>query len=104
MVKRACSSERIKKQAAVDRNLFLHDELVAAVCKYFCSGMPVAEIRDEVERKLGIVLNREEPYRLIAFAAQRGWLRFQAPLSHEVADQIKERFPKLTNVVIVMSV
>jgi DNA-binding transcriptional regulator LsrR (DeoR family) len=101
MVKRACSSERIKKQAAVDHNLFLHDELVAAVCKYFCRGMPVAEIRDEVERKLGISLNREEPYRLIAFAAQRGWLRFQAPLSHEVADQIKDRFPKLANVRVV---
>jgi hypothetical protein len=92
MVKRAGTRERIKRQAARDRSLILHDELVAAVCKYICRGLPVAEIRDEVRSKLGISLNREEPYRLIAFAAQRGWLRFQAPLGYEIAEQIKNHF------------
>jgi len=100
-VKRATSSERIRKQAAVGRNLFQHDELVAAVCKYFCRGMPVAEIIDEVRQKLKITLKREEPYRLIAFAAQRGWLRFQAPFAHELAAQIQERFPRLADVRVV---
>ena len=101
MAKRACNSKRIKKQAAVNPGLFQHDELVAAVCKYFCRGMPVAEIKEEVQRKLGIPLNREEPYRLIAYAAQRGWLHFQAPLSHEMTDQIRNQFSNLSNVRVV---
>ncbi|MBN1569404.1 MAG: hypothetical protein JXA73_16280 [Acidobacteria bacterium] len=101
MAKRASSSERIKKQAVVRKNLFLRDELVAAVCKYFCRGFTVAEIIDEVKRNVGVPLNREEPYRLIAFAAQKGWLRFQAPLSYDAADQIRERFPYLADVRVV---
>lgn len=61
----------------------------------------MTEIRDTVKQRLGIFLNREEPYRLLAFAAKREWLRFQAPLSHEVADKIQDRFPKLSDVRVV---
>lgn len=101
MAKKASSSERIKKQAVVRKNVFMRDELVAAVCKYFCRGCTVAEIVDEVKQNLGITLKREDPYRLISFAARRNWLRFQAPLSYETADQIKNRFPHLTDVRVV---
>ena len=101
MVKISTNSRRIRKMAAVNRNLFMHDELVAVVCKYFCRGMPVAEIKNEVQKKLGVVLSREEPYRLVAFAAQKGWLRYQAPLTSTLADQIKTRFPYLKEVKVV---
>ncbi len=101
MAKKPCSSERIKRQAAANRELFTHDELVAAVCKYFCRGMPVAEIRKEIEARLGIKLSREEPYRLIAFAAKNGRLRYNAPLTRSLADKIRSQFPDLMKVTVV---
>ncbi len=101
MAKTPSSRERIRRQAARQPGKFLHDELVAAVCKYFCRGMPVAEIRKTVQEKLGVSLNREEPYRLLSFAGQRGWLSFQAPLAYEISDQIAEKYRWLRDVKVV---
>ncbi len=101
MAKKPSSRERIQQQAAREPDKFQHDELVAAVCKYFCRGRTVAEIRKSIKEKLGISLNREEPYRLLSFAAQRGWLSFKAPLAYEVADQIAEKYRWLREVKVV---
>ncbi len=101
MSKTSSSRERIRRQATQKPDKFLHDELLSIVCKYFCSGMPVAEIREKILEKLGISLNREEPYRLLSFAAQRRWLRYQAPLTYEIADKITEKYSWLKGVKVV---
>jgi len=101
MVKTASSSERIRRQAAKGHAAFTREELVAAVCKYFCRGLPVAEIIHEVRSKLGIELSREEPYRIVAFAAQKGWIRFQAPIAHELSDRIDVLYPWLSGIRVV---
>ncbi len=101
MAKTPGSADGVRRQAARQPQKFHHDELVAAVCKYFCRGMPVAEIKSTVKEKLGIVLKREDPYRLINFAAQRGWLSYHPPLAYELGDQIQERCKWLKQVRVV---
>jgi DNA-binding transcriptional regulator LsrR (DeoR family) len=101
MAKTPSSLEKIRRQAEDEPEMFRHDELVAAVCKYICRGMTATQVREIVKEKLGIVLNREQPYRLLSFAGQRGWLSFQAPLSYEDAEQLKNRYPWLKEVKVV---
>ncbi len=95
MAKKPSSLERIRRQAARDPKKFQHDELVSVVCKYFCRGMPVTQIAKTVREKMKIELSREEPYRLISFAAQRQWLRYQAPLALDISEEIMKRHPWL---------
>ncbi len=101
MAKTKSSRETIRRQAARVPDLFTRDELVAAVCKYFCRGMPMAEIRNEIQARLGVALSREEPYRLLSHAAQHGWIQFQAPLAYELAEQMMRSFPRLKDVRVV---
>ena len=62
MSKTPTDREKIRRQAAENPGEFSNDELIAAVCKYFCRGMTPAEIRKAVLEKLGISLTREQPY------------------------------------------
>ncbi len=101
MSKRPSNRERIRNQAKLEPEIFLRDELVAAVCKYFCRGMTVWEIRKTIQEKLGVTLSREAPYRLVSFAAQRGWLKFEAPLASEIADVIAQKHTWLKGVKVV---
>ena len=88
MSKTPTDREKIRRQAAENPEEFSNDELIAAVCKYFCRGMTPAEIRKAVLEKLGISLTREQPYRLLSTAGQRNLLSFKAPLATELENQI----------------
>jgi len=101
MAKTQSNRERIRRQAAREPAKFLHDELVAAVCKYFCRGMPASEIRDEIRSKLGVTISREDPYRMLSFAGQRGWLSCQPPLAFEMAEKIAKEYRWLKEVKVV---
>ncbi len=101
MAKTPSSRESLSRQAAREPDLFSHDELVAAVCKYFCRGLPMTELRKEIEAKLGIPLGREKPYKLLSHAAKKGWIQFQAPLAYELAEQMMRSFPRLKDVRVV---
>jgi hypothetical protein len=68
------------------------EELVAAVCAYFCRGHRVAEIASLLETDHGIKMSREEPYRLIRHAAKLGWLRFVPPHSSPLATELTSKF------------
>lgn len=76
-------------------------DVIAAVCQGFCSGQSGTKIREEVERKLGRSLSREEPYKILSFAGLRGWLEFVPPLEHKRADDIRWDHPKLEGVEVV---
>ncbi len=53
MSKTPTDREKIRRQVAEDPETFTNDELIAAVCKYFCRGMPVAEIRKNINGEAG---------------------------------------------------
>ncbi len=101
MAKISITRDRIRRQADQDPGTFLHDELVATVAKYFCRGMPMTQIRRELKEKLDIPLTREMPYRLVAFAAQKGWLLYRAPLAADIAEQIMQKYQRLKDVTVV---
>ena len=101
MSKKTSSRERISYQAAQEPEYFQHDELVSAVCNFHCKGLTVSEIRKAVKEKLSVDLRREVPYRLISFAAQRGWLKFEAPLSFEIGERISKQYKQIKNVQVV---
>lgn len=86
-----------------DRNWgnFTKDEVVAAVCKYLGRGHSVSEIVEEVRKSLGIRLKREDPYRLISYAAKHNWLQFAAPVDMRMAEDLRLRYPWLERVVVV---
>lgn len=76
------------------------DAVIAAVCKYFCEGAPVSQIRDLVNRQFGMHLNREEPWQFLAYAAQQGRLRYLAPLEQALSDRVREAYPGLKQVAV----
>jgi DNA-binding transcriptional regulator LsrR (DeoR family) len=76
-------------------------ELIAAVCRGFCEGQSGTKVREEVERKLGRKLSREEPYKILSFAGIKGWLEFVPPLEHKRADEIRWNHPLLESVEVV---
>ncbi|HZT32168.1 MAG TPA: hypothetical protein VFA33_19935 [Bryobacteraceae bacterium] len=100
MSKTATTRESVLKSTR-ERNGFRDDEILAAVCNYFCAGSPVAQILQQVEEKLHVRLSREEPYRLLALAASRGWLQFDAPLAINLEDTIRKRCPWLETATVV---
>ncbi len=101
MSKTPTDREKIRRQVAEKPELFTNDELIAAVCMYFCRGMTVAEIREKIQEKLGISLSREQPHRLLSFAAQRNLLSFKAPLATELENQIAREYNWLKGVKVV---
>jgi len=101
MPKTPSSREKIRLQALQEPEKFQNDELVAAVCKYFCRGYPAAETIKLIKEKLGVTLSREDPHRLVAYACRREWLRFEAPPSFALTEQISEKYRWLKGVKVV---
>lgn len=78
-----------------------HTQIVALVCRYFCDGHPAAEIKDLLKRNHGITVSREEPYRYLAYAAGRRWIRFVAPQEHAMREWLSRTYGWLRRVDIV---
>jgi DNA-binding transcriptional regulator LsrR (DeoR family) len=72
-------------------------EKFAAVCRLFCRGLTVHEIREEMAVKFGPI-RREEPYTILSYAAARGWLEFRAPHHLEFGQTLREYYPGLADV------
>lgn len=87
----------------VDRNWgdLSRDEVLSAVCKYFTRGHSPAEIVNLVKASHKVTLTREDPYRLVSYASQRGWLAFHAPVDYELTERFKEQYSWLDKVVVV---
>lgn len=81
---RAQSRQRL---AGLDR-----EEVIAAVCRYFCEGKTTTEVKDLVNKKLNTNLNREDPLRYLAYAATEGRLQYNAPRDAELTLAITERY------------
>lgn len=80
------------------------EELVAAVCNYFCQGHSVSTIARLVTNEYGTAISREDPYRLLAYAAKRGWLRFVPPKDSPLAEAINAQCEWLEDVDVVHGV
>ena len=78
-------------------------EKVSAVCELFCQGLRVREILAAMRERYGEAgaLSREEPYRILSYAAAKGWLRFRPPPHLEYAQALRARDPWLTSVDVV---
>jgi DNA-binding transcriptional regulator LsrR (DeoR family) len=103
MAKTSARHERIRQQAARDPEKFDDEEIVSAVCKYFVRGLTIAEIRETIQNKLGIALSREEPYRILSFAAQKDRFIYNAPFSSEARKEIIDRHRWLKDVCVVQT-
>jgi hypothetical protein len=101
MPKTQITREKARKTVHREWNGYSQDEVMAAVCKYFCQGHTPADITRLLQENLHISLTREEPYRLLSRAAAKGHLRFHAPLDYELAEQIQSEFPWLKSVTVV---
>lgn len=100
-MKKRITRERIRSLGARNWGGFTREEVAAAVCKYFCRGYLPTEIPKLIEGSLPIKLSREDPWRLLAFAASRGWLRFHASIDYDLTDAIRDRYSFLTSATVV---
>lgn len=78
-------------------------EIISLVCKYFCQGKTVAQIKKIMARKHGIELSREQPYKMLSRAATNGWLSFQAPLDHTLTERLGNEYGNLDGIQVVHS-
>jgi hypothetical protein len=78
-------------------------EKITAVCELFCQGLRVREIQAAMRERYGEAgrLTREEPYRILSYAAAKGWLRFRPPPHQEYAQALRGRHPWLASVDVV---
>jgi DNA-binding transcriptional regulator LsrR (DeoR family) len=99
MAKPFTSRQSLYGRPVAERGGFTYEELAAAVCGYFCDGHTPTEIRSMMQDRFQVELSREEPYRLLAFAAARGWLSSHPPSSPDLALALRDSFPSLQGVV-----
>jgi DNA-binding transcriptional regulator LsrR (DeoR family) len=94
-------------QVLSERNLKVRErtELLSKVCQLFCHGKTANEIAQTLraDPKYGSSFKREHAWRLVRYAAQRGWLRFTAPLEDELADVLSQRYKWQRNRVTIVS-
>jgi DNA-binding transcriptional regulator LsrR (DeoR family) len=77
-------------------------ELLATVCQYFCGrGMKPTTIKQVLEAEHGVVISREEVYRLIRVAAAKGWIQFHPEPRYRLERALKARAPWLQDVAVV---
>jgi len=76
------------------------DRITALVCRYFCDGYGPAAIPPILERMYGVTITREAPYKLLASAAARRWLRLCLLLGRG-AERLQSRFAFLNQVDVV---
>jgi hypothetical protein len=78
-----------------------YEEIVAAVCKYFCRGFTPSEIADRIRERYGIGMSREAPYKYLKYAASKNWLQFIAPREDHLSQQVHQHAPWLQAVEVV---
>lgn len=100
-MKTKMTRERAQNLEARDWGGLTREEVAAVVCKYFCRGFLPKEIREQVEKAMRIKLTREDCYRLLSFAASRGWIRFHASLDHDLMETMGERYSFLSTATVV---
>lgn len=75
----------------------------AAVCRYLCEGKSPSQIADLMREVHKVEMTREEPYRLVSYAARKNWLRFSAPSDDKLRKNIKTKYDFLQDVQVVDS-
>jgi DNA-binding transcriptional regulator LsrR (DeoR family) len=86
---------RAGARGAPGRGEYDHTELVALVCNYFAMGYLPSRIQALLRKEHGIWVSREAPYRYLAYAAERGWIRFDGPPEHNLRERLKNEHPWL---------
>lgn len=77
-------------------------ERIAVVCRLFCQGFTISEIRKRVSQRFGPI-RREEPYTMLHYAASHGWLTFRPPHRLEYAKMIRDHYSWLRDVEVTQS-
>jgi len=93
----------VQKQVAIDTKLFTHEELVSAVCKFFCNGHPVSQIGELVRARYNVKLGREDPWRMLGWAASKNWLQAVSPLAYDLAERFQKQHEWLKRIDVVNS-
>lgn len=75
----------------------------AAVCRYLCEGKSPSQIADLMREVYKVEMTREEPYRLVSYAARKNWLRFFAPSDDKLRKKIKTKYKFLQDAQVVDS-
>lgn len=101
MTKKLVTNEHLSSKKPKDYGGFTRDEIAATVCGYFCDGYPPGQIRNFIEERYNVTLSREDPFRLLSYAANRGWLHSTPPTSAPVASRMQNQFKSLKKVVAV---
>jgi DNA-binding transcriptional regulator LsrR (DeoR family) len=73
-----------------------YEEVATLVCKYVCQGYMAADIVRLLQDEHHIKVSREEPYRLLAYAAMKKWLRFVAPYEVVLREKVRSRYTWLS--------
>ena len=77
-----------------DGSKLTRDEIRMLILEYICQGKMAVEVVDIMKEDHGIVITREKPYQVLAWAAARGMIRLVPDLHHRLADQVKEAYPR----------
>ena len=75
--------------------------MVTAVCQYIAEGKPASEVQRLVKARYDIDLKREDPYRLLSYAAAKGWIHVQPQPEIFLGEQIRLRHKWLEGVHVV---
>jgi len=76
-------------------------QIMSAVCKFFCDGKLPSEITALIKEQYGVRMSREMPYKYLAKAAARRYLRFVPQHDFALEEQITARFGRLTQTKVV---
>ena len=78
-----------------------HEELVIEVCRLFCLGRSPSDIAMEMNSQYGLTMTREQPYKLLQYAASSGLLRVVAPREDYLSKKFDQKFRWLSETVVV---
>jgi DNA-binding transcriptional regulator LsrR (DeoR family) len=99
---RKAAARTIEDSSARATRILEPPELLATACQYFCGqGMKPAEIKKVLEAEHGVLISREEVYRLIRIAASKGWIQFHPEPRYGLERGLKQRAPWLQEVSVV---
>lgn len=63
-------------------------ERVTEAAVLFCKGLSATQIRNELERRFDTTLTREDPYKLLAYAASQSWFYLLPPQEVELGKRL----------------
>ena len=97
MAKKAIKSKRTGARPDFD-----NIEIESQVCQLLCAGKGVSEIVEILgSANVPISLTRQQPYKFLQVAAERGRLRYQPLVSFELSHRLKSHFEWLTKLDVV---